>query len=109
MVLLATAWLAYALLLPLKPATNSILLRPGSSARHIARELKAAGVIREPYSFLALHYLRLKPLKAGEYAFDHPASAMEVYDRLAKGDIVVHMVSIPEGYNIFDVAQSMER
>lgn len=85
-----------------------MLLRPGSSARAIASELRDAGVIRSRYAFLALHYFRVKPLKAGEYLFDHPANAFEVYDRLARGDIATHTVVVPEGYNIWDVAGVFE-
>jgi UPF0755 protein len=107
-VLLVTAFLAYGLLLPATPSKESVLLRPGSSARTIANELRNAGVIRSRYAFLALHYFRVRPLKAGEYLFDHPANAFEVYDRLARGDIATHTVVVPEGYNIWDVATVFE-
>jgi UPF0755 protein len=107
-VLLVTAFLAYGLLLPATPSKESVLLRPGSSARTIANELRNAGVIRSRYAFLALHYFRVRPLKAGEYLFDHPANAFEVYDRLARGDIATHTVVVPEGYNIWDVAAVFE-
>jgi UPF0755 protein len=107
-VLLVAAFLAYGLLLPATPSKESVLLRPGSSARTIANELRNAGVIRSRYAFLALHYFRVKPLKAGEYLFDHPANAFELYDRLARGDIATHTVVVPEGYNIWDVATVFE-
>ncbi len=110
-VLAAAAWLAYGLLLPAGPKGEEkfVLLRPGSSARHIALDLKNAGVIRSASAFLAWHYGRGRPtLKAGEYKFDHPAAAREVYDRIVAGDIYVHTVVIPEGYNIFDIANAMQ-
>jgi len=85
------------------------MLRPGSSARHIARELKNAGVIRSDHAFLLWHYWRgLPALKAGEYKFDHPADAREVYRRIVAGDIYVHTVVIPEGYNLFDIADAIQ-
>jgi peptidoglycan lytic transglycosylase G len=104
LVALAAAFLAYGLLVPVAPKQESLLLRPGASAHTIANQLRDAGVIRSRYSFLALHYFRVRSLKAGEYLFDRPASAFEVYDRLARGDIAVHTVIIPEGYNLWDVA-----
>ncbi len=110
-VLAAAAWLAYGLLLPTGPKGEEkfVLLRPGSSARHIALDLKNAGVIRNASAFLAWHYWRGRPtLKAGEYKFDHPAAACEVYARIVAGDIYVHTVVIPEGYNIFDIANAMQ-
>jgi UPF0755 protein len=109
--LAAAAWLAYGLLLPIGPRGQEkfVLLRPGSSARHIAHELKNAGVIRSAPAFLAWHYWRgLLPLKAGEYKFDHPADARQVYARIVAGDIYVHTVVIPEGYNILDIANAMQ-
>ena len=67
------------------------------------------GIIRSEYAFLAWHYLHgRKPLKAGEYAFDHRATAREVYDRIARGDIYFHTLVVPEGYNMFDIATAME-
>jgi len=108
-ILVAAGWLAYGLLLPTNPGGERfIMLRPGSSSRHIAAELKKAGLIRSYYAFLALHAAKMRSLKAGEYRFDHPASAVEVYRRLARGDIYFHTVVIPEGYNIYDIAQAME-
>ncbi len=110
-VVAAAAWLAYGLLLPTGPKGQEkfVMLRPGSSARHIARELKNAGAIRSAHAFLVLHYWRgLPTLKAGEYKFDHPAGAREVYSRIVAGDIYVHTVVIPEGYNIFDIADAIQ-
>jgi UPF0755 protein len=110
-VIAAVAWLAYGLQLPIGPSgpEKFVLLRPGSSARHIARDLKSAGVIRSDHAFLLWHHWRgLPTLKAGEYKFDHPASAKEVYDRIVASDIYVHTVVIPEGYNIFDIGEALQ-
>jgi UPF0755 protein len=102
------AW--YALYVPIGPtAPESVMLRPGSTARRIARELKAAGLIRSEWGFLALHAWRGRTLKAGEYRFDHAADARAVYDRIARGDVVVHTVTIPEGYNLFETAAAIEQ
>jgi len=104
------AWLAYGLLLPAGPTQQKLVqLKAGSSAHHIAAELVNAGVIRSEYAFLLWHYLHgRKPLKAGEYAFDHRATTREVYDRIAHGDIYFQTLVVPEGYNIFDIANAVE-
>ncbi len=104
-VLVTALWLVWALYLPVQPRqTQFVLLRPGWSSRHIATELQSAGVIRSARAFLLLHYALAQTLKAGEYKFDQPATARQVHDRLSRGDIYVHTVTIPEGYNIFDIA-----
>ena len=106
--LLVTGFLLYGLLVPAVPSQKSVMLRPGSSARTVATELRNAGVIRSRYAFLALHYFRVKSLKAGEYLFDRPSNAFEVYDRLARGDIAIHIVVVPEGFNLWEVAAQFE-
>ena len=103
-------WLAWALLLPLQPSeTKFVMLKPGWSTRHIATELQANGVIHSWRAFLLYHYL-LKPrsLKAGEYKFDDSETALRVHDRLSRGDVYIHTVVIPEGFNKFDIADAVQ-
>jgi UPF0755 protein len=111
LLLVVALWLAWGLLLPVRPGGEKfVLLRPGWSSRHIARELQNAGVIRSAPAFLLLHYLgRPGSLKAGEYKFDHAASALEVHDRIIRGDVYVHTVVIPEGFTMFDIAAAIEQ
>lgn len=110
LLVIGVLWLGYGLLLPAGPSQQKLVqLKAGSSAHHIAAELAGAGVIRSEYAFLLWHYLHgRKPLKAGEYAFDHRASMREVYDRIARGDIYFQTLVVPEGYNIFDIANAVE-
>jgi UPF0755 protein len=103
-------WLAWALRTPLAPAGQKfVMLRPGFSTRRIASELKSQGIIRSADAFVLWHYFRpKKSLKAGEYLFEKPANAIDVYRRLSRGDIYVHTVVIPEGFTMFDIAQAMQ-
>jgi len=103
-------WLAWALRMPITPEGQKfVLLRPGYSTRRIAAELKSDGVIRNTLAFVLWHRIhRKQSLKAGEYLFDKAATPLEVHDRLARGDIYVHTVVIPEGYTMFDIAQAVQ-
>lgn len=109
-IILALVFVACGLLLPAGPQSQQLVqLKPGSSARRIAAELKQAGIIRSEYAFLLWHYARGdKPLKAGEYSFDHRATAIQVHDRIARGDIYFHTLVVPEGFNIFDIGSAIE-
>ena len=109
-VLATGGWLAWALWMPVTPPGQKfVMLRPGYSTRRIAAELKSAGVIRNTLAFVLWHRLhRKQSLKAGEYLFDKPAKALEVHERLVRGDIYVHTVVIPEGYTMFDIAQAVQ-
>jgi UPF0755 protein len=106
----AAGWLAWALLMPVAPSGQTfVLLRPGYSTRHIAAELKAAGVIRSQRAFILWHYYhRGRTLKAGEYLFDKPGNIIDIQKRLRRGDVYFHTVVVPEGYTIFDVARAVE-
>jgi UPF0755 protein len=101
------AWVVHAPVTP--PANTSLLLHSGYSTRRIAAELKKAGVIRNELAFRIWHWAHPKPsLKAGEYRFERAATLPQVYGRIARGDIYFHVVTIPEGYTMFDIAQAME-
>ena len=111
LVALATGgWWAWAVYAPVTPSGNqSVLLHSGYSTRRIAIELKQAGIIRSVFAFRLWHVLHPKlSLKAGEYLFDRAASTRQVHDRIARGDIYFHVVTIPEGYTMFDIAKAME-
>jgi UPF0755 protein len=109
--LACAAWLTWAIWLPVNPGGEKfVLLRPGWSVRHIAQTLQHEGVIRSAPAFLMLHYLSGKgSLKAGEYKFNIPATAVEVRDRLIRGDVFARTVVVPEGYNLYDIAQVVEQ
>lgn len=110
LVLATGAWLAFGLLVPVAPGGQKfVLLRPGYSTRRMARELKNAGVVRSMDAFVLWHELHRRPsLKAGEYLFERNANAIEVHRRLARGDVYVHTVVIPEGFNMFEIGKAIE-
>jgi UPF0755 protein len=103
----AGAWLVLA---PFGPWTETFVeVAPGSSTARIGQQLEASGVLRSHYTFDLLRLWKRGTLRAGEYRFDHPASAVEVYARIARGDVFTKAVTIPEGANIFDIAARLEQ
>src|SRR5450755_3908515 len=104
-------WFYWAALSPVSPGeTKYVLLYPGWSTRHIAHTLQREGVIRSADAFLMVHYALGKgSLKAGEYKFDVPATALQVRDRILRGDVFARTVVVPEGYNIYDIAAAVEQ
>ncbi len=110
-VLVVGGWFTWAALLPVSPSQATfVLLRPGWTTRHIARELQQDGIIRSADAFLVLHYMQgLGSLKAGEYQFESPANALQVRQRILHGDVYVRTVQVPEGYNIYDIAAVVEQ
>jgi UPF0755 protein len=108
--LVIALFLGWALMVPSRPSgTKYVLLKPGWSTRRIAQELRANGVIHNEQAFLLYHYLlKRKTLKAGEYKFDDAETALTVHDRLVRGDVFVHIVTVPEGFNIFEIGDAVE-
>jgi UPF0755 protein len=109
-ILAAGGWFYWALFVPVAPTGQQfVLLHSGYSTRRIAHELQSAGVIRNARAFVLWHsFHRAHSLKAGEYLFEKPATAIEIHERLAHGDIYVHTVVVPEGYNMFEIAQAIQ-
>jgi UPF0755 protein len=116
LILLAVAALAaYAVYSPTGPAVGTsddqatyVDIAPGTGTQAIATQLEQAGAIRSRYAFDLLRLARGGRLLAGEYRFNHPAPATEVYARIVRGDIYTRALAIPEGYNIFDIAHAVE-
>jgi UPF0755 protein len=77
----------------------------GASQRTIARLLEENGVVRNQLAFEGLCRARKRrTLEAGEYFFDRPATAFEVYDAIASGRVYVKEFVVPEGFTMFDIA-----
>ena len=76
-------------------------VQPGIGLRALARDLTQRGILREPYSFIALVYLHRKTrlLKAGEYGFTDRINQVELLDRIVRGKTVQYSFYFPEGWN----------
>src|SRR5271154_3340712 len=75
------AWLV---LEPFGPTSETFVeVEPGTSTARIGQQMEASGVIRSRYAFQLLRLWKHGTLRAGEYRFDHPATAAEVYARIA--------------------------
>jgi UPF0755 protein len=109
LLLIAAAAVGYVMYAPYGPNTETFVeITPGTGASAIATRMEKAGIIRSRYGFDLLRLRKGGTLKAGEYRFDHPAPISEVYARLVQGDVYTQALTIPEGYNIFDIAAAVE-
>lgn len=107
-----TAFCAWAILKPYQnyPTEAFVDIPRGLSTEGIAGRLQAAGVLRSEWPFLLVRVLHLRTtLKAGEYRFDRPLSPLEVYRKIASGDVFYYTVTVPEGFNLFDIADAVAR
>jgi len=103
----AAAWIVF---VPFGPNEETFVeVTPGSSTTRIGQQLEAAGIVRSRYGFDVLRLWKHGTLRAGAYRFDHAATAVEVYARIARGDVYTTTVTIPEGSNISDIAAKLEQ
>jgi UPF0755 protein len=64
--------------------------------------------VRSRLAFDLLRVWKRGTLRAGEYRFERPASALEVYVRIARGDVFTRALTVPEGSSIFEIATRVE-
>lgn len=90
--------------------TTVVIIEPGQPAGAAAARLKEAGVIRNALVFRLLMRFRRAESKihAGEYEFSGPQSPNEILEKLIRGDVVQHKVTIPEGLRLDEVAAVVE-
>ncbi|WP_321477101.1 endolytic transglycosylase MltG [uncultured Paludibaculum sp.] len=82
----------------------------GTSSLKIGALLADAGVIRQPLLFPMSRALRPKAKpQAGEYEFTAAATPEEVFNRIARGDIYMVEIRVPEGSNVFDIARLVQQ
>jgi len=108
----ASGWLWYSLKTPygnFQPSGVFVDISKGASRRSISHLLAQQGVIRNEYAFEALtRYRSRRTLEAGEYYFEHPQNAFAVFDTIAAGRVYEISVTIPEGFNTFQIADLLE-
>ena len=87
-----------------------LVVDEGSSLKSISRKLAENNVIEYPELFTMLIRI-LEPsthLKAGQYLFEAKSSPLEVFQKLATGDVIVHKITIAEGLMTIQIRDIVE-
>ncbi|HWS15302.1 MAG TPA: endolytic transglycosylase MltG, partial [Candidatus Methylomirabilis sp.] len=106
----AAVLLSAFVLLDKRPAGNwegKLLAVPkGSRLPEVVSVLQEGGVLPHPVAFRALVLLTFtsRRLHYGEYAFPHPPSVLETWERLVRGDVIKYEVTVPPGMNLYSLA-----
>jgi UPF0755 protein len=82
----------------------------GASTAEIRRRLVDAGIVENNITIRAalIWSRQASRLKAGEYRFDRPLSALEVVDRIARGDVYTRRITFREGLTFAEMASVFE-
>lgn len=96
---------------------------PGSLSEDVIVEIKrgssfysAANSLREKRVINSVRLFRIyagldgfqSKIKAGEYLMKPAMTAKEIAAALVKGDVLHHKITIPEGYNLYQIADLLE-
>ena len=92
-------------------AEQFVEIAPGSSTRAIGESLVSAGVMRNVATFRTALWRTgaARDLKAGTYRFDSPMTAIDVIQKIAKGDVWVKRITFPEGLRAGEMAHIFEQ
>jgi peptidoglycan lytic transglycosylase G len=85
-----------------------VAVAPGTSGLAILASLEREGVIRN--ATLARVWLLTQGdprLQAGEYLFHAPLSTVDALDKVIRGDVVAHGVTVPEGLTLEETADRL--
>lgn len=88
-------------------AEQFVEIAAGQGSMTIGRRLVESGVVRDELTFRVALWLsgRARELKAGEYRFDQPIGALEVIDRVARGDVYTRLLTFAEGLTVVEMAK----
>lgn len=94
---------------PARSGPAVVEIQTGEGLRTVARALAEANVVFAPRAFRLLVILRggAKRVHAGEYEFLPGERPWRVATRLIRGEIREHPVTIPEGWNLHQIAERL--
>lgn len=84
---------------------KTVLIPTGSTFSSAAEQLETEGLIKSKRAFYCLAWLKdaTTRIKAGEYEFSPTQTPLEILDYLVQGKVCQYMVTIPEGYTLFQI------
>lgn len=91
------------------PVTMDIMANASFNA--VVWQLKDAGIITHPLRFKILARIKGDDtrLKAGEYELSPAMTPLEVLDTLVNSKVVLHRLTVPEGFTIREIAAELQR
>ena len=112
LLLLSISVLSWFLFVPFSKteSTKVIFIKKGTPLRKVSEVLEQEGIIKNRHFFVFLTTILGKKasIKAGEYEFHTPMLPLDVLSALAKGQVKHHLVTIPEGFTLTQIAQLLE-
>ena len=89
---------------------ESFLIERGQGIEDISLQLEEKGLIKDDKFFKVYVFLKggLFRLQAGEYSFSQSISIADIANKIREGKVVHDKLTIPEGWNLRDIAWHLE-
>ncbi len=93
-----------------RPEKVFVEIPHGTSRWKLSGILRHDDVIRSRLAFalFSVWHFRKRP-QAGEYLIDRPMDSREVFWKIVHGRVFVHVVTVPEGWTMYDIANELDR
>ena len=109
----AAAWVYFGLRQPYRGYSGPeqfVDIRPGTGTRAIGERLVEAGIVRDQMTFRVALWMSgsATRLKAGEYRFTDRVTPGDVIGKMARGDVFVIRMTIPEGLTTREMSKIFE-
>lgn len=102
-----TAYFALTFFTYQSPLPVTLEIKKGASLRAISTQLAKENIIPNAmtFEFLARLLGKQNEIKSGEYEFSKGLSPLDILNLMARGEIKLHPLTIPEGYNLQDIGK----
>jgi UPF0755 protein len=94
---------------PVNMQDDSFLVEKGDSLSHAAARLKEKNLINNERFFVYLALIEGRSnIISGKYKIYRGMSSRSIIKKLSSGDIIRRKVTIPEGFNLYEIARRLE-
>ena len=86
-------------------------ITPGEQFKHTLTRLTELGIVKNPFKFQLLARFKGydKKIKVGEYLISTRMSPQQILKTITSGRSLLYKVTIPEGYNLYQIAAVLEQ
>ncbi len=91
-------------------AEKTVMISTGQSFGTVIEILSGEGLVKNPLKFKLLARIKGydKRIRAGEYRLSTEMSPIQMLEKMVRGDVVLHRLTIPEGYDLARIASAVE-
>ena len=93
-----------------EPVEHMVIVKPGQGLNSFSETLYHQGIIQHPLKFKL--FARMKryetKIKAGEYMLSSAMTPEKILDIMVNGKVHLRRMTVPEGYNLRQIAQIVE-